>query len=96
MFFDPKRALDGIRKRTVVAGRAGRFEGELFRLPLFATPAFACDARYTFDTRCARYDCVLSWFFALTSSFPVFPVSFRRRAKYTAGVSRSDVKIKIT
>ena len=51
---------------------------------------FAC------RTRCVRYARETSWFFALTSSFPVFPVSFRRRAKYTAGVSRSDVKIKIT
>ena len=89
MFFDPKRAFSENREKTV-AGGVGYFEGELLRPCSFVAPGFLCGAR------CVRYACESSWFFALTSSFPVFPVSFRRRARYTAGVSSSDVKMKIT
>ncbi len=77
----PRRAGWGISKASFFVR---------VRPSLSAAPGFLC------GTRCVRYARETSWFFALTSSFPVFPVSFRRRAKYTAGVSRSDVKIKIT
>ena len=98
MFFDPKRAFSENREKTV-AGRAGSPKANIYACltrcvrshpPLLVAPVFAC------DVSCVRYACAPSWFFALTSSFPVFPVSFRRRAKYTAGVSSSDVKMKIT